>query len=68
MADLPFTRPLTQKSSDRNGTLHEALESLERDMISKALAETGGNQSQAAQKLGIGERTLRYRLKKLGLK
>ncbi len=68
MADLPFTSPLAQKSSDRNGTLHEALESLEREMISKALAETGGNQSQAAQILGIGERTLRYRLKKLHLK
>jgi DNA-binding NtrC family response regulator len=37
-------------------------------MISKALANTGGNQTQAAKQLGIGERTLRYRLKKLGFK
>ena len=68
MVDLPFTKLSTQKPPDRSGSLHEALEVLEREMISKALNDNGGNQTQAAQQLGIGERTLRYRLKKLGLK
>jgi two-component system NtrC family response regulator len=68
IADLPFTNLSTPKPPDSNGSLHEALEAIEREMISKALADTGGNQTQAAKQLGIGERTLRYRLKKLGLK
>jgi DNA-binding protein Fis len=37
---------------------------LERRMIDKALTETNGNQSKAAELLGINERTLRYKLKK----
>jgi two-component system, NtrC family, response regulator AtoC len=39
----------------------------ERSMIERALLETGGNQTKAAQRLGITRDTLRYRLKKFGL-
>jgi two-component system, NtrC family, response regulator AtoC len=39
----------------------------ERTMIERALVEAGGNQTKAAQRLGITRDTLRYRLKKFGL-
>ncbi len=39
----------------------------ERTMIEQALREAGGNQTRAAQRLGISRDTLRYRLKKYGI-
>ena len=42
-------------------SLHVA-RSAEAEMIREALAETGGHRSRAAERLGISERTLRYRL------
>ena len=39
----------------------------EKAMIERALREAGGNQTKAAQRLGISRDTLRYRLKKFGL-
>jgi two-component system, NtrC family, response regulator AtoC len=39
----------------------------ERTMIERAMVEAGGNQTKAAQRLGITRDTLRYRLKKFGL-
>jgi DNA-binding NtrC family response regulator len=43
------------------------LEGWERAMIVQALKECDGNQTRAAQRLGISRDTLRYRLKKHGL-
>jgi two-component system, NtrC family, response regulator AtoC len=39
----------------------------ERAMIERAMREAGGNQTKAAQRLGITRDTLRYRLKKFGI-
>jgi transcriptional regulator with GAF, ATPase, and Fis domain len=39
----------------------------ERTMIEQAMRESGGNQTRAAQRLGISRDTLRYRLKKFGI-
>jgi transcriptional regulator with PAS, ATPase and Fis domain len=39
----------------------------ERTMIEQALREAGGNQTKAAQRLGISRDTLRYRIKKFGI-
>jgi DNA-binding NtrC family response regulator len=39
----------------------------EKAMIERALREAGGNQTKAAQRLGISRDTLRYRLKKFGV-
>ena len=43
------------------------LDQWERQMLEQALRDTGGNQTRAAQKLGISRDTLRYRMKKHGL-
>jgi two-component system response regulator AtoC len=49
------------------GSLDEALEGWERRMILDALAQTQGVQARAAKVLGISERSLWYRIKKLGI-
>jgi two-component system, NtrC family, response regulator AtoC len=43
------------------------LERWERAMIEQALRDSDGNQTKAAQRLGISRDTLRYRLKKYGI-
>ncbi len=45
-----------------------SLEETEKSMLADALQKTGGNQTQAAQMLGISRDTLRYRIKKFNLK
>lgn len=52
---------------EMTGSLDEYLEDIERDVITKALDETRWNRTAAAKKLGVSFRSLRYRLKKLGL-
>lgn len=47
--------------------LDKKLEEIERNYITKALEETRWNRTEAAQNLGISFRSLRYRLKKLGM-
>ena len=49
------------------GPLDEALENWERQMILDALRQGGGVQARAAKILGISERSLWYRVKKLGI-
>jgi DNA-binding NtrC family response regulator len=44
------------------------LDRLEREAIRQTLAMTAGNREQAAQMLGIGERTLYRKLKEYGLR
>jgi len=48
-------------------TLEEAVNSLEKEMILKALEKTGGVQTQAAKLLGTTRRILRYKMEKLGI-
>ena len=50
------------------GSLPHALGSRERNMISRALADAGGNISQAARILGIPRQTLQYKLRQHGFK
>ena len=47
--------------------LNEAIENLERELITKALEMENGIKSRAARRLGISERVLRYKIEKLGL-
>jgi two-component system response regulator HydG len=48
-------------------TLKGLLESYERELIESALAETAGNQRQAARRLGLLPTTLHEKMKRLGL-
>jgi two-component system NtrC family response regulator len=71
-AELPLT--LRNLSSEQAAspaaptTLSERVDALEKEMVFDALRETHGNQSKAAERLGISERNLRYRLQKWGMK
>jgi transcriptional regulator with GAF, ATPase, and Fis domain len=49
------------------GTLDETLEDWERRLILDALREASGVQARAAKLLGVSERSLWYRVKKLGI-
>jgi transcriptional regulator with PAS, ATPase and Fis domain len=44
------------------------LEEVERQLLTQALERAGGNQSQAAQLLGINRDQVRYRVEKFGMK
>lgn len=71
-SELPFgAKNLDNKDKSagaEEGTLQEAVEAVEMRMMNQALSETAGNQSRAAEKLGLSERMLRYKLKKYGIK
>ena len=51
------------KASD----LKENLEGYERELIEKAMAQSHGNQNQAAKKLNLTRQSLHYKVKKYGL-
>jgi two-component system response regulator HydG len=75
MDDLPSELvedgPAATAMDGRVGTLAsfvgKPLEDVERVFITETLAFTGGNREQAAQLLGIGERTLYRKIKEYGL-
>ena len=73
---LPTTSSPTQVSSanlpsfnatSSTDSLEEYLVNIEKNLIVKALDDTRWNRTAAAKKLGMSFRSLRYRLKKLGL-
>lgn len=69
--DLPFRSKGGTSAGAAEGAetkLREALDRLECNMIRKALQVRGGNQTRAAEMLGISERILRYKIKKHQLK
>lgn len=49
------------------GNLEEYLEAVERKILTQALEETRWNRTAAAERLGLSFRSMRYRLKKLGI-
>lgn len=68
-ADLPFTlQELRSEESIASGTLEERVAAYERKLIAEALQKSGGVQTQAAKSLGLSERNLRYKMKRLGMK
>ena len=60
-------RPAAEAGPVLSGSLDEALEEWERRMILDALQQTQGVQARAAKILGVSERSLWYRIKKLGI-
>lgn len=75
LSDLPVSvyRDALESGNVADGTpsgdmsLDQLEESLVKRLIIKALRETGGNQTQAAKKLGIQRRKLQYRMDKYGI-
>jgi two-component system response regulator PilR (NtrC family) len=63
------TDALTLNELQHQGmSLDQALEGVERQLLTEALHESKGNATKAAGLLGISFRSIRYRLEKLGLK
>ena len=60
-ADLNIDPPASGAAL-QPGRLSEASRAVEAELIRSALQETGGHRVRAAERLGISERTLRYRL------
>ncbi|HYE09126.1 MAG TPA: sigma 54-interacting transcriptional regulator [Patescibacteria group bacterium] len=52
---------------EENKSLDEILEKIERNLISNAMAECGGNVTKSAEKLCIKRQTLQHKLKKYGM-
>ncbi|WP_426140839.1 sigma-54-dependent transcriptional regulator [Pseudomonas sp. DWP3-1-2] len=72
ISDLRLTpSPSTAEQSEHNladiDNLEDYLENIERKIILQALEETRWNRTAAAQRLNLTFRSMRYRLKKLGL-
>jgi two-component system response regulator PilR (NtrC family) len=70
--DLRLAEPLSTSEQDGPSladinNLEDYLESIERKLILQALEETRWNRTAAAQRLNLTFRSMRYRLKKLGL-
>ncbi len=55
------------KFPEESASLDEAVSAFEKELILKALHKTGGVQSQAAQLLGITERSIWHRIKKYAI-
>jgi DNA-binding NtrC family response regulator len=68
--DLPFKdrQKLAEAKRPDGQAMKSAMETLERRLVEEAMQEAQGNQSRAADLLGISERMLRYKLKKYSLK
>ncbi|HEY2035477.1 MAG TPA: sigma-54 dependent transcriptional regulator [Steroidobacteraceae bacterium] len=68
-ADLGFLyhRAVSLDTDWLAGTLPEAIERLETEMISRALAAAGGNRAQAAERLGIRRQLLYDKIARYGL-
>jgi transcriptional regulator with GAF, ATPase, and Fis domain len=64
--DLP--EEIRHHQTTTQGTLAEGVEDLEQKMIISALEASDWIQTKAAERLGISERVLRYKMKKYGIK
>jgi two-component system response regulator AtoC len=68
VAPLPTDDHADPPPDARNGpSLKEQVEAFERGLVARALDATGGNQSEAARRLGVSRVTLIDKLKKYGL-
>jgi len=64
---LPPTLQTAEHSNTHAGTLPEAMDNLEREMLVEALKTARGNMARAATALGISERIIGLRVRKHGL-
>jgi DNA-binding NtrC family response regulator len=64
--NLPSRHMGGMADADVRGGDGGTMEKMEEDLIRQTLASVGGNRREAARRLGIGERTLSRKLKKIG--
>ncbi|HDZ57082.1 MAG TPA: sigma-54-dependent Fis family transcriptional regulator [Pseudomonas xinjiangensis] len=67
LSGIPAASDSPQTSLSQIDSLEDFLDDIERKAIVQALEETRWNKTAAAKRLGLTFRSLRYRLKKLGL-
>ncbi|MGX5220801.1 sigma-54-dependent transcriptional regulator [Pseudomonas segetis] len=67
LADTSSSSEQGETSLAQIDNLEDYLEDIERKLIVQALEETRWNRTAAAQRLGLSFRSMRYRLKKLGI-
>ncbi|MCM2322190.1 MAG: sigma-54 dependent transcriptional regulator [Oligoflexia bacterium] len=71
-APAPSSLPVEGGAGEEATTLKEIVkrqtQSIERDLIEKALEETGGNVTRAAERLGLSRKGLQLKIKELGIK
>ena len=66
--DLPPTLQMpAELRLNTDGTLRSNVAQLERDMLVDALKRSGGNVSAAGRELGVGERIVRYKIRKFAI-
>jgi DNA-binding NtrC family response regulator/tetratricopeptide (TPR) repeat protein len=65
--ETPFERRRTAAPMSEPGNLAEAVERIERELITTALERTGGNISETARILGLTRRGLYLKMRRLGL-
>jgi Nif-specific regulatory protein len=66
--DLPPTLQMPPAlPGDVDGSLRANVAQLERDMLVDALKRSSGNVSAAGRELGVGERMIRYKIRKFGI-
>ena len=58
---------LPQPAVETMGDYHQMVEQYRKDLISKAMSETGGNRAAAARRLGLSRQALSYLVRQLGL-
>ena len=68
----PTARLVTAPAADAEGpegmlSLREQLDAVERSLIQRTMTASGGNQSEAARRLGLNRGSLIERLKKYGM-
>ncbi len=67
LVGAPAPEPAEAEALDSGIDLEARLAAVERDYLLRALTATGGNRTAAAKLLGITFRSIRYRLKQLGM-
>ncbi len=64
---LPKHLDIPTPAAETKGDYHQMVEQYRRDLISKAMAQTGGNRAAAARRLGLSRQALSYLVRQLGL-
>jgi DNA-binding NtrC family response regulator len=68
--DLPILEPTDERAADRTGAgrYHDAVSQFKRQFLQDALAKAGGNQTRAAEALGLRRTYLARLLKEYGIR